>query len=298
MSEQDNSEQRNGSSGLSRRSFIKTSALVGGSALAASQVPWLLSRQTASAGYLTPTEEYSQAKPENIIYSICQQCNTQCGIKIKIQDGIVIKADGNPYSPWTMRPHLPLETSPFDAATVEGGICPKGQAGLQTGADPYRIRRVLKRAGPRGSKRWQSIPFEQAIDEIVNGGKLFADVAGEEGREVTGLKEIWALRDPTVAGEMEKGVKAILAEKDADKKKALVEEFKATHADHLGMLIDPDHPDLGPKNNQFAFVWGRLKAGRGDLIPRFTRDAFGSVNHPRENHPSLWQQHVYGRRDS
>jgi hypothetical protein len=36
-----------------------------------------------------------------------------------------------------------------------------------------------------------------------------------------------------------------------------------TFADHLDTLIDPDHPDLGPKNNQFTFVWGGLKDGRG-----------------------------------
>jgi len=198
MNEHDDSQQEAIRSGLSRRNFIKTSALLGGSALAASQAPWLLTRQTAEAGYLTPTDEYQLAKPENIIYTVCQQCNTQCGIKVKLQDGVVVKADGNPLSPWTMRPHLPYATSPFETATIDGSICPKGQAGLQTGADPYRIVRVVKRAGPRGSGKWASITFDQAIDEIVNGGKLFAGVPGEEEREVTGLKDIWALHDPKV----------------------------------------------------------------------------------------------------
>ena len=41
-------------------------------------------------------------------------------------------------------------------------------------------------------------------------------------------------------------VKAILDEKDKDKKKALVEEFKSKHAANLDKLIDPNHPDLGP----------------------------------------------------
>ena len=147
---------------------------------------------------IVPNAEYTQARPENIIYSACQQCNGQCGIKLKIKDGVVVKSDGNPYSPWTMRPHLPYDTSPFDAATIEGGICPKGQAGIQTGADPYRIVRVLKRAGPRGSGKWQSIDFATAIGEIVEGGKIFANVSGEGDREITGLKDIWALRDAEV----------------------------------------------------------------------------------------------------
>ncbi|MEK7878933.1 MAG: twin-arginine translocation signal domain-containing protein, partial [candidate division NC10 bacterium] len=72
----------------SRRAFLKTAALLGGSAAAASQVPGLLTRLgTAEAnGYLTPQEQYPLAKPENILYSVCQQCNTQCGIKVKIEN--------------------------------------------------------------------------------------------------------------------------------------------------------------------------------------------------------------------
>jgi len=202
-------------SSLDRRAFIKQSALLGTGAIAAIQAPWLL--DVIDGGprrQIEPTVDFALAKPENIIYSACQQCNGQCGIKIKIRDGVVVKADGSPYSPWTMRPHVPYATPPFDVATVEGGICPKGQTGLQTGADPYRIVRVLKRAGPRGSQKWVSIDFAQAIEEIVNGGKLFASVPGEETREVTGLKDIWALRDAEVAKKMSGDVSKILAERN------------------------------------------------------------------------------------
>ena len=277
---------------LDRRQFIKTSALLGGGAAVAIQVPWLLDLVDGTPGReIVPNAEYEQARPENIIYSACQQCNGQCGIKIKLKDGVVVKADGNPYSPWTMRPHVPYDSSPFEMATVEGGICPKGQAGLQSGADPYRIVKVLKRAGPRGSQKWQSIDFATAIDEIVNGGKLFANIAGEEDREITGLKDIWALRDADAAKKLADDVKKILAEKDKDKKKALVEKFKTDHADQLSAMIDPEHPDLGPKNNQLAFVWGRLKGGRNDIIKRFTSDAFGSTN--AHGHTTVCQGSLY-----
>ncbi len=287
--------ERNGTpnGNLTRRDFIKTGALLGGTAALAAQTPWFIrfGRPSGDPRYLKPTEEYALAKPENIIYSVCQQCNTQCGIKVKIQDGVAVKIDGNPLSPWTMMPHLPYSTSPFETATVDGGICPKGQAGIQSGYDPYRVIRVLKRAGPRGAGKWRSIAFDQAIDEIVNGGALFADVPGEEDRQVTGLKDLWALRDPDIAKKMADDVKKILGEKDRAKKAGLVAKFKADHADHLEALIDPEHPDLGPKNNQFAFVWGRLKAGRGDLIPRFVKDAFGSAN--AHGHTTVCQGSLY-----
>lgn len=85
---------------------------------------------------------------------------------------------------------------------INGALCPKGQAGLQTIYDTYRIRKVLKRAGKRGENKWMTIPFDQAIDEIVNGGYLFKHVLGKENQYVLGLKDIWTFKDPKVAKEM------------------------------------------------------------------------------------------------
>jgi tetrathionate reductase subunit A len=70
-------------------------------------------------------------------------------------------------------------------AATGGAICPKGQAGLQSAYDPYRIVSVLKRkpGTRRGENQWVTISFEKAIDEIVNGGDLFG-----EGN-VEGLKD-------------------------------------------------------------------------------------------------------------
>jgi tetrathionate reductase subunit A len=277
---------------LTRRDFVKTSALLGGTAAFAAQVPWLFNETPATVRRgMEPTAENVLSKPENIIYTICQQCNGQCGIKVKLHDGVAVKIDGNPFSPWNARPHLPYDASPLEIATMDAGICPKGQAGIQTMYDPYRVAKVLKRVGPRGSNRWQSISFEKAIDEIVEGGKLFARVRGEEDRVVPGLKEIFALRDASVARKMATDVSLILAAKDQTAKRALVEKFKGEHAADLDKLIDPDHPDLGPKNNQFVLAWGRLKAGRGDLFRRFARDAFGSVN--THGHTTVCQGSLY-----
>jgi len=90
---------------------------------------------------------------------------------------------------------------------------------------------------------------------------------------------------------MAKAVKEILDEKDKEKKKALVEEFKTKFKDNLHTLIDPDHPDLGPKNNQFVFMWGRMKGGRSDFVKRFVKDYFGSVN--AHGHKTVCQGSLY-----
>ncbi|HHK60880.1 MAG TPA: molybdopterin oxidoreductase, partial [Desulfobacterales bacterium] len=57
-----------------------------------------------------------------------------------------------------------------------------------------------------------------------------------------------------------------------------VAAFKAKHRANLGALIDPDHPDLGPKNNQFVMMCGRIEHGRKELAKRWLKGSFGSVN--------------------
>jgi anaerobic selenocysteine-containing dehydrogenase len=246
----------------------------------------------AEAGALTPEEEYELIKAENVLHTVCLQCNTGCGIKVKLfrekEKAIALKIDGNPYNPFVSVPHLPYATSPFETNTVDMAICPKGQSGIQTAYDPYRITKVLKRAGKRGEGKWTTLSFDQAVEEIVNGGPLFSHVPGEENRMVSGLKEVYALQDPRVAKELADDVKAIAKAKD---KKKAVEEFKIKHASNLHYLIDPDHPDLGPKNNQLVYMWGRKKGGRGDFAARFFGDYFGTVN--THGHTTVCQGSLY-----
>jgi tetrathionate reductase subunit A len=213
--------------GLTRRGLMTSAALLGGTALYGRIQQTLASATPAEAAMAAA--DYTLNRPENTLYTVCLQCNLGCGIKVRRIKDVAVKIEGNPLSPWTMNPHLPYRTPIAEVATIDGAICPKGQSGLQTAYDPYRLRRVLKRAGPRGSNKWVTISFEQAIEEIVNGG--------------------------------------------------------------LRVLIDPDHPDLGPKNNQFVYVRGREKGGRGDLVARFVEGALGSVN--RHGHTTVCQGSLY-----
>ena len=139
---------------MDRRTFLKSSALLGGSLAVSSALMRLtegLGVSTASAGELMGND-YAHHLPENQLYSVCQQCNTNCGMKVKVIDGMVAKIDGNPYSPWTMTPHIPYDTPLGEAATIDGSLCPKGQAGIQALYDPYRLVKVLKRDGKRGGE--------------------------------------------------------------------------------------------------------------------------------------------------
>ena len=132
---------------LNRKKFLRTSAFVGGSALFLSglEKAYAEVKKSLSKG-LSPEIEYELAKAQNTLYTVCLQCNTGCGIKVKVLNGLAVKVEGSPLSPWTLTPHLPYKSSVFDITNVDGAICPKGHAGIQTLYDPYRITKVLKRA--------------------------------------------------------------------------------------------------------------------------------------------------------
>ncbi len=88
--------------------------------------------------------------PERWVTSLCRQCPEGCGIRVRLVGDRPTKIDGNPLHP-----------------TSRGKLCPKGQAGLHTLNDPDRLKGPLKRAGERGSGKWQEIPWEEGIKVVV-----------------------------------------------------------------------------------------------------------------------------------
>lgn len=110
--------------GIRRRELLTGGARLGTAALQAQQARLgeiaALTR-TAEAREL-PFGGYDLTNPENILYSVCQQCNTQCGIKANLRDGILVKLDGNPFSPWNLDPHVPYRTSPFQTAALDARL--------------------------------------------------------------------------------------------------------------------------------------------------------------------------------
>ncbi|OHD67964.1 MAG: molybdopterin oxidoreductase [Spirochaetes bacterium RBG_16_49_21] len=277
---------------LTRRSFVKgaTGTLLGGGIAALAGIPGCGGGDNAVLKSSRPDSPSVLNNPENIIYTACLNCNTGCGIKVKIQNNVGVKIDGNPYNPFNLVPNIPMSSSLDEAAAIDAPLCPKGQAGVQTVYDPYRIMKVLKRDGSRGHNRWKSIPFARAVKEIVEGGRLFAHVEGEENRTVEGLRSIMAFRDEGASKEMAGDIQKYWDEKDAARKTQFLDAFRRKYARHLGAFIDPNHPDLGPKNNQLVIAWGRLKGGRSDFIKRFGA-GFGTTN--LHGHTTVCQGSLY-----
>lgn len=170
-----------------------------------------LSGLFAAGGCLAPTEKastWNKGGPDpdpvegaKVVRTVCLGCHSACGLQVKVKDGVVIKIDGNPYHPNNKEDFLPYGTDPRQAEKVNGTVCAKGGATMQTMYNPFRVQHPLKRVGPRGSGKWKSITWDQAYKEIIEGGNLFG-----EGH-VDGLKAIRSF-DPIDPAAPELGPKA------------------------------------------------------------------------------------------
>lgn len=161
-----------------RRTFLKASMALAGAVAAE---PVFRAGQsgpgTAAAAPLPLTGENAPDAVEtaaNIIYSVCQMCHSRCGIRAKVVDGVLLKIDGNPWHPNqrdvdenNVPDRLNYGADPETHFKELGRVCLKGQAGVQTVYDPYRIQHPLKRDGPRGSGRWKTISWDTAFAEIA-----------------------------------------------------------------------------------------------------------------------------------
>ncbi|MCK4274494.1 MAG: molybdopterin-dependent oxidoreductase [Dehalococcoidales bacterium] len=86
-----------------------------------------------------------------------------CGCEIYVQDGKVVRVEGDKNHPFNM-----------------GRLCPKGLAIPQYMYHPDRVTHPLKRVGERGEGKWQRITWDEALDTIE---KKFKDIREKHGAE-------------------------------------------------------------------------------------------------------------------
>ena len=154
-----------------RRNFIKGALALSGLVMGSG----CLAKAPNPKEWITGGPDPDSVEGAQVVRTVCLGCHSACGLQVKVKDDVVIKIDGNPYHPTTREPHLPYETDPKKAEKVNGTVCAKGGAMIQTLYNPYRIHHPVKRVGPRGSGKWKTITWEQAYDEIINGGDLFGE---------------------------------------------------------------------------------------------------------------------------
>lgn len=132
---------------VSRRNFLKLS----GAGLAAS----------ALGLDLAPLEAKAEDLPIRFAKettSICPYCSVGCGMIMHTLGGNLINVEGDP-----------------DHPINEGALCPKGSAVFQLRDNPARVTKPMYRAA--GSKEWQTVTWDWAMDEIARRVKKSRDAS-------------------------------------------------------------------------------------------------------------------------
>ncbi|KKM09496.1 hypothetical protein SY88_17925 [Clostridiales bacterium PH28_bin88] len=136
---------------LNRRNFIRLSAasasLVAVSGSLANAMELTEGGKDWSGG---KDSDYKSYQDRKAIPSTCLQCVSVCGITGYVQDGRLVKIEGNPAHP-----------------NSRGKICAKGQAGINQVYDPERILYPMKRVGKRGEGKWKRISWDEALNEVA-----------------------------------------------------------------------------------------------------------------------------------
>ncbi len=152
---------------LTRREFIKLGAASGAvlAGLGASTKVYALN------GTLNLVEggmDFSPVtkKERKAIPSACWQCVARDTIICYVEDGRLVKIEGNPKS-----------------IRNRGKICSKGQAGVNQVYDPDRILYPMVRTGGRGEGKWKRLSWDEALGLLINGGEIAGD-------KVKGLKTL------------------------------------------------------------------------------------------------------------
>jgi anaerobic selenocysteine-containing dehydrogenase len=90
-------------------------------------------------------------------------CHGGCGVLAYVQDGKLVKIEGDPEHPWN-----------------QGRLCPRCLAITQYLDHPDRLRHPLKRAGKRGEGKWKRISWDEAFDLVEERMKDIREVYGPE----------------------------------------------------------------------------------------------------------------------
>ena len=130
---------------LDRRTFLKVSAVTGTAAAVAPRLLKAMEQELGGKDIDPVTLVERKAIPTN-----CHVCNIQDGAIAYIENGRVVKLEGNP-----------------EHVSTRGRLCAKGNSGMWYSYDPDRILYPLKRVGARGEGKWKRITWDEALTEIA-----------------------------------------------------------------------------------------------------------------------------------
>lgn len=149
--------------GPSRRTFLKWSAAVGGAAALVPAVTELGMPQARAEGL------HSDAG-STFVWSACTvNCGSRCPLRLQVKDGTVVRV-------------LPDDTGTDDLGSQQVRACVRGRSIRHRIYNPDRLKKPMKRkkGTKRGEEQWETITWDQALDEIAEKMK---DIKSRYGNE-------------------------------------------------------------------------------------------------------------------
>ncbi|MFQ3623228.1 MAG: molybdopterin-dependent oxidoreductase, partial [Acetobacteraceae bacterium] len=157
--------------GLHRRAVLGGLGIAGAGAVLLAE-GWADAAQLFAGG--VPDRDALNRAGFDLRHTSCLQCSAMCGLT-----GIV-RLDPRPWE----RPFVVFGNQ--DPDHPQRGLCGRGATAAQTWDSPLRLRRPMKRVGPRGSGRFEEIGWAQAFDEIAARTKALIEAHGVRSLCFTG----------------------------------------------------------------------------------------------------------------
>ncbi|MCB9134549.1 MAG: molybdopterin-dependent oxidoreductase [Anaerolineales bacterium] len=154
---------------VTRRDFLKLGAATTAAVAVGNMLPPKVAQAAREAGHLN-------AAGDGYVPSMCEMCVWRCGLLAKVQNGRVVKLDGNPEHPHS-----------------RGNLCPRGQSGLMNTYDPDRVLTPLIRVGNRGEGLFRKASWEEALDLVA--GKM-TEIKNKYGPEAMVFSSTHNLSQP------------------------------------------------------------------------------------------------------
>ena len=128
-----------------------------------------------------PRTDLSPKISDEIRQTTCYMCACRCGINVHLKNA----TDG-----------------PQEVAYIEGNrdhpinkgvLCAKGSAGIMQHLSPARLKKPLKRVGPRGSGEFEEISWDEALETAISWLKPLRETAPEKLAFFTGRDQSQSL---------------------------------------------------------------------------------------------------------
>lgn len=107
--------------------------------------------------------EAAETPRKRVVRSHCRICHGGCGVLVHVEDGRVVRIEGDPQSPIS-----------------RGTLCPKGLASVQLAYHPDRLLHPIKRKGAKGEGKWEKITWDEAYEILTGKMRKFKTEYGPE----------------------------------------------------------------------------------------------------------------------